>query len=68
MWFWIKSQVLCHVAAQFRWFLYSCSLSFCFFDVRELDLLVEFEWYCGSYGVLAFSVVAVYLNGYVVGR
>jgi len=50
------------------WFLYSCSLSFCFFDVRELDLLFEFEWYCGSYGVLAFSVVAVYLNVYVVGR
>jgi hypothetical protein len=64
MWFWMKSQVLCHVAAQFRWCLYSCSSRFCFFFyVQELDLLVEFVLYCGSYGV-----VASYLNAYVVGR
>ena len=39
-----------------------------FFYVQELDLLFEFEWYCGSYGFVAFPIVAVYLNGYVVGR
>jgi hypothetical protein len=37
-----------------------------FFDVQELDLLVESVSYCGSYGVVALSVVAVYLNVYVV--
>jgi hypothetical protein len=41
---------------------------FLFFDVQEFDLLVESVSYCGRYGVVALSVVAVYLNVYVVGR
>jgi hypothetical protein len=34
----------------------------------EFDLLVESVSYCGPYGVVALSVVAVYLNVYVVGH
>jgi hypothetical protein len=67
VWFWMKSQVLCYFTAHFRC-LYSCSLSFCIFDVQEVDLLVQSVSYCGCYGVVALSVVAVYLNVYVVGR
>jgi hypothetical protein len=43
-------------------------IKFLFVDVEELGPLDEFVSYCGSYGVVALSVVAVYLNVYVVGR
>jgi hypothetical protein len=38
------------------------------FDEKKLDLLFESVLYCGSYGVVALWVVAVYLNVYVAGR
>ena len=36
IWFWIKSQVLCHVSAHFRWYLYSCLFNLCFLMYRNL--------------------------------
>ena len=62
VWFWMKCQPLCHVAAHFKWCLYSYSLSFCFLIQKNLISWLNRQRTAACLALLPFILMFIKLG------